>query len=1418
MSFNSMCSDPSIILVLVLIYCGSNSFLISSASEIKCAELRSVANDFQNQSLVIGDLSVLGNIPDEYVNQNQNWNVSGNWRVSSGCTVTTCQDEYLAARCQTFGTSNPPPTTSTQWKSASCKCDNQCSCSNVYLERSVCARAYFQSNGCNVCGAAYTEFSDSNPIFPLAWKDKIGSFLVRPGCAIEVYDDEDFEGESETIEGTFVQDWSGTIMSYECQCDEDEYLPPPAPIAAPRPNNYPANLNLPTSMNDLVSQLRSRNYNHPGLLAAFSSLIHGRSSKNAYILLIGSSGAGKSSCINNLLNNPNVTLEGVGASTTSEILEFRFPVPLDNLGILNSELRIIDTPGLGDTRGLQNDALFLATLDEYLSQHEELKTRIPNLVLVFHHFTDNRFIGEGAKFVKMVRGLSNLHNRITDENYSNVLFVFSHFCEESSRQLRRNPAPKLKEFKDVIEHYSLFPKPILTTVIENKGKANNLQMVNGNYELPNMEYFPANILNRFDKITLGGKDKLGRAIIIEALGEREKQRDFNMRETQFNLVSPNHSKVAKYLGILSSAGYNVENTEISQLLANASISMPTNLNSQFPTALEYLQKYFNIRNYRTKADLPLTTVAILELLEGIQKNEAVVYLLENGLKLKASDFPQKVVAAYSFNVLKDIVLPISPYKLDDNDDMKTSEIGFRLPGAIQCTKQPEHNFNKLTTFDTKQQYVQHMLTNFAINISVVGNTDIFTGFDGKIRDGYFVKDKSCSNSICSFVASRYFKLFQFDLNILTAQLSPDFIKRVGNLTAFDESNYESIDLWNSFFNDYGTHMVKSAFGGGRIDIHVRCPSTTSVESLKNRLFSTVEFAEDLNTLITGDKIDPQSILPAEVTYSLVFHGGSPTYHTSNLTALSFEDASKIMKNWKKSLRYNPVIYPIQIAPIHQAVRQLGLHKSEYIQEATLRLFNASLIYVPPTPDPKVVEELARQQREREAEIERLAAEKKAKEEQAERDRLAEIAAQKAREAERIRIAEVRRLAELERQRTAEVERQRLIKQAEDARKRAEEAERQRQVELAFQLLLIRIAEEARRRELERQIEIARNRRTSCLKQGTKVLLADFSEKPVEQLEIGDMLLDKDLKPTKVLGVSYEFLVSQRFYGFDNKSFFFTNTHLFVGPKHEEDNIGGSDSFQLYTTSKAILFNQNPLLEYLHVKNFQEGANTNQSTTLLYFDPRIHKYPVEKDIEVYLDPRSYSAETPIYFIQVDSPTGTYFAEGFVCRHEIPPLELWPNTMATLFSLFGSNGFEILAKLPYSLETISFIDEISDEVQMKVEEFFDEEFLGWQNNRTSESDNSETVYTENDLEVGMGRSCKRKLLESFNLDEMIGKIFNNPTMAVLGMNLYGGTGSVISMYLDNPKVALSECQISKLQERLVNMITYHLELSTIYQNKK
>lgn len=60
----------------------------------------------------------------------------------------------------------------------------------------------------------------------------------------------------------------------------------------------PELIDIPNSMDEVIKMLGSDQYkSHPGLHAARKSYRNKRSSKNAYILLVGSTGAGKSSAV-----------------------------------------------------------------------------------------------------------------------------------------------------------------------------------------------------------------------------------------------------------------------------------------------------------------------------------------------------------------------------------------------------------------------------------------------------------------------------------------------------------------------------------------------------------------------------------------------------------------------------------------------------------------------------------------------------------------------------------------------------------------------------------------------------------------------------------------------------------------------------------------------------------------------------------------------------------------------------------------------------------------------------------------------------------------------------------------------------------------------------------------------------------------
>jgi hypothetical protein len=634
-----------------------------------------------------------------------------------------------------------------------------------------------------------------------------------------------------------------------------------------------------------------------------------------------------------------VTRVGAEKSTTKDIHEFRIPIPVDELGIQNSELRVIDTPGLGDTKGLDQDAKFLATLEEFLDGHEELSTRMPNVILVFHKFTDNRFAGEGSAFVKMIRGLDEFRPRITDKKYSNVIFVFSHFTGEINPVIR-NPKKKLAALKKVIEEYSQFPRPIVIAAAENKASEQNLPMVNGYYKLPNGDYYPRNLFDRITQITSGGQDVIGEAIIRTAFRDPD---DFNVTASDFTLVDPKNSRVPKFLGILSGAVYNVEQTEVSQMLATAYETLDPQLKQRFPDGLYYLQKALNIRNIRTAADIPRTTTGIVQLLTDLKQNDAVLELLHKAFDISPPVLKENVLTGYSYNVFKDFPLAVSPFNLGA---LTNSDIGYKFPSMITCVVDTQAK-DVLHFFGSRKEYMEERMK--GLNIGGRMSLDSFTGVT---KAGYNVVSEITSpegQQILPITAVRELRKFELVLNDRFT-LTPEFKKIVRTLTPYNESNHESVDQWKTFFNEYGTHVVKSVYGGGAIEIELSSDKPFSMD-ITRTLLSFIQFAEDISL----GKVGNSSFASEGTQHSLKFNGGDKAYHTSDLTKMSLQDASNLLENWKDSLSLSPTILTteMRLLPISEIVKREGQNISSEIERASGLLFNSTLKYVPP-PKPSTL--------------------------------------------------------------------------------------------------------------------------------------------------------------------------------------------------------------------------------------------------------------------------------------------------------------------------------------------------------------------------------------------------------------------------------------------------------------------------------
>ncbi len=241
----------------------------------------------------------------------------------------------------------------------------------------------------------------------------------------------------------------------------------------------------------------------------------------------------------------------------------------------------------------------LASLDNYLSTHPDLKNVLPTLVIL--QGKQRAITDLPAKQTKENLDALNLFkNRILDPKYSNLI-VTQHYQSSSDKypdaqvqtQVLRNLESIIQEnFTSLYYHsFSLPPQFIVTA-----DYLGDLSSVNGYLKMPNGEYFPKNfhdIMNVITDDVPAERDPLGHAIIKWSMSNEA----YENVTRNYDIVTIDHPKVEEYINKLS---YNF------------------NWEEKFP---EFKESQQNLKNELTLLDTVRSSVGTLAL-AAVQNFEA----------------------------------------------------------------------------------------------------------------------------------------------------------------------------------------------------------------------------------------------------------------------------------------------------------------------------------------------------------------------------------------------------------------------------------------------------------------------------------------------------------------------------------------------------------------------------------------------------------------------------------------------------------------------------------------------------------------------------------------------------------------------------------------------------------------------------
>ena len=235
-----------------------------------------------------------------------------------------------------------------------------------------------------------------------------------------------------------------------------------------------------------------------------------RCPQHASVLLIGSTGDGKSDTINHLLNTDTINT-GSYEPETRETVEYLVAVNnLDNEDDFDLKLGIIDTPGFNDPRGIKQDACNLQCIKQFFethSQYSKAKCYL-NLIFLVISANEHRMVGKNSKLANTLRALQQLD--VVDKHHPNVVVVLTFCCSVSYHNVQKW-GTVMEEKKNVISRsiHEAFGIEAPVVLLENDRESNDLENDGDFTLLPNSERQPENLYKVCQKILEDNGDLFG---------------------------------------------------------------------------------------------------------------------------------------------------------------------------------------------------------------------------------------------------------------------------------------------------------------------------------------------------------------------------------------------------------------------------------------------------------------------------------------------------------------------------------------------------------------------------------------------------------------------------------------------------------------------------------------------------------------------------------------------------------------------------------------------------------------------------------------------------------------------------------------------------------------------------------------------
>ncbi|RUS30134.1 hypothetical protein BC938DRAFT_479813 [Jimgerdemannia flammicorona] len=702
----------------------------------------------------------------------------------------------------------------------------------------------------------------------------------------------------------------------------------------------PRMVDIPTIPSELVAMVQRDpdSAKHPGYYMAQRSVSARRSPNNPTILLVGVSGAGKSTTINRLFGS-NICVTGGIVSVTKNVTEYYVDIPSERCGINNLRLSIIDTPGFGDSHGgPDSDAKHAVCMKRFFETHEGLNKGIfPSAILIICPLTDTRMGGESSAFTKMLHAVRfTIFERAVDLRRPNVVFVLTHLnsilgdAATIEQHLEARRATILETAQRVL---GLNGDSVRIIAVENECGQLGYSKMEGTdwYELRTGELFPYHLFRNIIETTKSAEDDIGEEAISLYFSDHGDARvKKGHRVSVRQIVKDGKDEIARVKKIIEHIAIGNKDSEIWQAL-DAQINKLGNGEAEeneeeedeaeeeedeeededededeleenenpYKVDAHFLATLLHVKGITSKADLPESMSEFVALLDNVELSPHMLELVRQTFGIRQYELIGNLVVGHGYHAIKDG--PTTTQVFDHGPPVDAT-INFAIPKRIKVTKTDETKVSTMT-FDTQEAYNHKRMIDLGI-LKKPGNSLLQSSIGATNPP----KSKPTTTQPETQLLVQERRTFKLSIDPATTPLNPEFKLALSKLpTKYDKGNKK----WTEFFEKWGTHAIVGAYGGGSMMISL---TASTIIQNSNPTTTTTTTTTDIKEKFSPPPSPSVPTVPhfqpapkaLDITSSrqhVVFRGGDAQYYTKRISDLT----DNMQGRWVASIPANPVV-------------------------------------------------------------------------------------------------------------------------------------------------------------------------------------------------------------------------------------------------------------------------------------------------------------------------------------------------------------------------------------------------------------------------------------------------------------------------------------------------------------------------------